>query len=189
MFGKNRERKEDRLVRSIRKRRAVSALDRILDWPGFFGLKAKLRTFPDSDHLDLQKQALGEGALVTQWAEAGPLSDALLAASAVVHPLAPVHLWLSVEPEARWIRAPLADTVKAFSSAVYVMSGTAVLLTEDNLSQDDDAPTMDASRRLADPRPGCALVIDVHLDADGRRSFTSALHGAWDPDFVEAMAP
>jgi hypothetical protein len=181
------DRKEDRLVRSIRKRRAVSALDRVLNWPGFFGLKAQLRTFPDSDHLDLQKQALGQDGVVAQWADVERFADALRAAAAVL-PHAPGHLWLSEEPEARWIRAPLDDIVKALSSAVRSMSGSVVLLTEDGLS-DDNALNLETSRHEADPRAGCALVIDIEVDADGRRSFTTALHGVWEPAFAEAMAP
>ncbi|HUR73814.1 MAG TPA: hypothetical protein VMZ00_06025 [Sporichthya sp.] len=186
MFRKQ-DRKEDRLVRSIRKRRAVSALDRVLNWPGFFGLKAQLRTFPDSDYLDLQKQALGAGAVVAQWSDNHPLADALLAASAVL-PLAPAHLWLSEEPEARWIRAPLGDVVKALSFAVGSMSGSVVLLTEDGLRV-DDALSEEVSARQADPRPGCALVIDIEVDGSGQRSFTTALHGPWEPAVVEALAP
>ncbi len=164
MFRKK-DRKNDHVVHSIRHQRAVTAVDRVLVRPAFAGVRGQLRTFADSDLLDARRLALA-GGNVRPWIGAAALANALRAASALSSD-DPAQLWLSEEPEARWIRAPLRDLARSLSADVRSLTGNVTLLTEDDR----------------------ALVIDIEIDADDQRWYTSTLYGAWDPAFTEAMAP
>jgi hypothetical protein len=155
------ERGEDRVVRAIRQRRAISAWDRVLTYPGFHALNLKLRKFPDSDQLDLRRQALAEAAVWRRWPDSQALAESLLFASSRA-PDVPADVHVNDVPEARWGRAPIGRLMQALSVALPSLPAGFALLLEDERA------------------------LLVQRDPDGQ--LESSLLGEWDAEITQALA-
>ena len=173
----------DRMVLAVRQRRVLSAVEQVATLPEFFGLRIKPRTLMDSDRLDARRQSLGAAEGVRrQWSGPAALATALQTMAGLI-PDEGVNLHLDEADEARWMHAKsMPAMVKAVATALPTLQLGFAIFGDDELPElvEGEAPRFRADAPT--------LIVDLGLNADGRRSCTTVLAGSWPPEVYEALA-
>ena len=156
----------DRMVIKVRQFRAISAWDRLKVIPGLRDLKVKLRKYEHCDAVDKRLAELDEPDVVRRWAEPKDLAAALRSASTLhadsaAFPNLDADLLIPHEPEARWARTSLGQSLDSLALALPSLPEGFVILLDDDR----------------------ALIV---RSVEGE--YESALHGYWADEFKQSFA-